>query len=258
MFSSLNLFATKRRLIASVTASSATNVTVNPAMFANYVPNASVLTYIIPGGVVISSTSTSTPALTISGFAAGDRVNIINSGYIVGRGGTGGTGAPGGGGNRGTNGAAGGPALSVSSAIIFTNNGVIGGGGGGGGGGAAGDGAPDLGSYGGGGGGGAGNAVGSGGPVNLTGFVSNQGVVNNSQPGSSGTLTTGGGGGSGGNSSGYGNDRWGWGGGQGGALGSTGSVGAGLSQPGGAGGAAVTGNSNITWIAFGTRYGSIT
>ena len=250
MFSSLNLFATKRRLIASVTASSATNVTVNPAMFPNYVPNASVLTYIIPGGVVISSTSTSTPALTISGFAAGDRVEIINSGTIVGRGGTGGTGSIGGNGQRGTNGAAGGLALSVSSAIIFTNNGIIGGGGGGGGGGAGGDGGPE--GFGGGGGGGAG--FGTGGPLNKNGATNDYGQ----RAGNDGTATTAGAGGSGGSFGGYGNDRWGWFGGSGGPLGSTGSNGGGLGQPAGAGGAAVTGNSNITWIAFGTRYGSIT
>jgi hypothetical protein len=51
-------------------------------------------------------------------------------------------------------------------------------------------------------------------------------------------------------------------GGSGGSRGATGSTGGtGTGQPGGAGGAgggAVTGNANITWIATGSRFGSIT
>jgi hypothetical protein len=208
----------------------------------------------INSGVYVYSNSTGTAAFD-TGTLSGGFIYITNNGYIVGKGGTGGTGAPGGGGNRGTVGAAGGLAFLAQASLNFTNNGVIGGGGGGGGGGAAGDGDPSFGSYGGGGGGGAG--LGSGGPVNLDGFVNNYGQVSNSQPGGDGGLSTAGGGGSGGNSAGYGNDRWGWSGGSGGGLGSAGGNGAGLGTSGGAAGAAINGNSYITWITTGTRYGSI-
>lgn len=187
----------------------------------------------IASGVVITSSSTGIPALTISGsFPAG--VRLTNSGTIIGRGGTGGLYAridldrpagPGG---------AGGTGLSVSSTVSINNAGVIGGGGGGGGGG------PDqFGSNSGsGGGGGAGY-----GPAGGTGT--------SGTPPSAGGLLTGGAGGS--YEGQYGGD--------GGSAGSAGTAGGYLGSPtggaGGAGGAAVSGNSYVTWIATGTRYGAL-
>lgn len=79
----------------------------------------STLTVTIDSGVTIYSTSTATPALTISGSFPGG-VELVNNGTIVGKGGA-------------ANSGAGGTALSVSSAVSIENNGTIGGGGGGGG-----------------------------------------------------------------------------------------------------------------------------
>jgi hypothetical protein len=87
----------------------------------------------INSGIYISSNSTGTPALTVSGSFPGG-VELTNGGYIIGMGGAGGRGGQSFA-NNGASGSGGGLALSVSSAITITNNGTIGGGGGGGGGG---------------------------------------------------------------------------------------------------------------------------
>src|SRR5262249_5069327 len=92
----------------------------------------------IASGVVIGSTSTSTPALDTGSFPAGSTLNLVNNGVITGRGGPGGTG-----GSvtsittcsSGLAGGVGGPALQLRIATVVTNNGSIWGGGGGGGGG---------------------------------------------------------------------------------------------------------------------------
>lgn len=227
----------------------------------------------ISAGVYISSNSTSTPALTISGsFPSG--ITLINNGFIVGMGGTGGSGSGvdvntivG-----GSAGSAGGLALSVSSAVSINNAGTIGGGGGGGGGGEGGQYTIVFGktttayNVGGGGGGGgrssaaANSSGGSGGPATF--YTPSPG-----SSGGAGTSSGAGGGGAGGTGGGVGAGNGGAGGGWGSAgssgnAWSAGSVGstmpAGGPYGGGAGGGAVSGNSNITWIAFGTRLGSIT
>lgn len=202
----------------------------------------------INSGVFIYSDSTGVPALTINGSFPGG-VTLVNNGTIVGRGGGGGNGASG---FSGGGGGGGGLALSVSSAVSINNgSGTISGGGGGGGG---------SGSYtnedgttsGSGGGGGRGNGPGGGVPGSNNPFT---GVSGNS-----GNLTSAGAGG-------VGPSPWnhnGGNGGSGGASGSPGGPGQGAFGPagpgggGGPGGGAVSGNSNITWIAFGTRLGSIT
>ena len=171
-------------------------------------------------------------ALIINGsFPSG--VGLINNGIIIGGGGAGGyaprggTGQPGGAGGRG---------IVVSIAVTITNNNVIGGGGGGGGGG---------GSFGTGGvvyfpgSGGGGAPFGQGG--------SGDGLYG---PGQTATFTTPGGSGP------YDFGQ----GGTGGTYGNNGQAGQPQNTPSGAGGvagAAVTGNSFITWLAFGTRYGPI-
>lgn len=206
----------------------------------------------LASGVTISSASTGTPALTINGsFPNG--VDFIIDGVIIGRGGDGGRGGCGclvGGG--GVNGGAGGLALSVSSAVTITNNNRIAGGGGGGGGG---QGAPapsgkgQLEQSGGGGGGGIGNSTGGARCATFAGYT-----IGGGSAGTAGTLTTAGTGGSGGAGAGAG--------GAGGSYGSAGIIGntGGNCSPRGNGGAAggcIVGNSNITWIAFGTRNGGI-
>jgi len=209
----------------------------------------------INSGVYVYSTSTGTPALTINGSFPGG-VTLINSGVIQGMGGAGGTG--GFAVANGTDGASGGLALSVSVAVSINNANTISGGGGGGGGAGMvqrfygkGQSTTLTGSSGGGGiGGGAGGAA-----VSQFTFTSNAGQA--------GTLVSEGAGGAAAldtvNSGQF--NLAGANGGSAGATGGTGPSGGGggtLGGSGGAGGGAVAGNSNITWIAFGTRNGSIT
>jgi hypothetical protein len=222
----------------------------------------------IGSGVYISSSSTGTPALTITGsFPNG--VQLINSGYIVGMGGAGGDGA------NGMSfvvppvgsGSSGGLALSVSAAVFINNLGTIAGGGGGGGGGAAlaNNNFASAGQGWGGGGGGGGqssttNSAGGGGGTSY--FQQSRGA----SAGGSGTTSGAGSGGLGGAApnpaffAGVGGNGGSW-----GVAGSSGTAGQSPGQTyqqsafgsGGAAGGAVTGNSYITWIAFGTRLGSI-
>lgn len=210
----------------------------------------------IASGVQLSSSATGTPALTISGSFPGG-VALVNNGVIVGRGGAGGTGGTWlgtqnqfGPANKGQNGFAGGSGLSVSVAVSITNNGTIAGGGGGGGGGGLGS-EPCMGDNPGGGGGG-GGGFGSAGPAGqVYGMFAFSG-------GAGGQLSGGAGGASrpGVPTGGRGGD--------GGFVGANGGNGAGAGyfwgnnfSTGGAAGAAVSGNSNITWVATGTRYGSL-
>jgi len=213
-----------------------------------------VFTLTINSGVTLGSSSTSNPALVIPSFPAGTEIIIINNGYIVGAGGAGGNGSYRSAGNAGSNG---GDALSVAYATSITNNNTIGGGGGGGGGGCAFD--TWSGS---GGGGGAGYVVGA----------AAQGATGDGRGiSSAGTLTTGGARGTpytiGGSGNGYG-----WYGGPGGSLGQNGAVGDGTYIYGGGSGYAFYGNgaggiagkctssgsnANITWVATGTRLGTL-
>jgi hypothetical protein len=200
----------------------------------------------IGSGIYISGTSTGTPALTVSGSFPGG-VELINNGTIVGRGGNGGNGGLG---TRygGSGGAGGGPALSVSTAITITNNSVIAGGGGGGGGGAS-----DY-RFGGGGGGGRSSLTNSSGGS----------AAGPASAGGAGTISAAGAGGNPWGSwdfyGGYERGGYGGSGGTWGASGSGGSYATGASPApgsGGGSGSAVSGNSNITWVATGTRYGAI-
>lgn len=212
----------------------------------------SILIANIGSGSTVYSTSTGTPAMTISGsFPNG--VTLNNAGTILGKGGAGGGGAAASdpGINSAGAGGAGGLGLSVSSAVSINNTGVISGGGGGGGGGGEykytyGKGLNGH-SAGSGGGGGIGN-----GSAGAAGSGAGWGVSGN--PGNVGTLVAAG---SGGTSVG--------GGGVGGNGGSYGSGGGSGTQPfpysapggGGAAGGCLTGNANITWVSTGTRYGGI-
>ncbi len=229
----------------------------------------------ISGGIFISSNGTGTAALTVNGSFPGG-IDLINNGTIAGMGGAGGIGA--GIAAAGTAGAAGGLALSVSSAVSITNNGTIGGGGGGGGGGQAatvrfasgGDRAFTDMRGGGGGGGQSGAAANSaGGAPGTAGSV--LWINSNAVAGGAGTSGGAGAGGAGSYSSNVPcNGGAGGGGGTRGAAGATGGVvtqsGAGLilagtivgPYSGGSAGGAVSGNANITWLAFGTRLGAIT
>jgi hypothetical protein len=212
----------------------------------------------INGGVYVSSNGTGTPALTVNGSFPGG-VELINNGLIVGMGGNGAATT-----SRYVVGGSGGTAISASSAITITNNGTIAGGGGGGGGGG---GVADYGYnfYGGGGGGGRSSLA-----ANSAGGTAGFSYVLNTQfqaiSGTGGTVNGPGVGGRGhraGSNSGSGGD-----GGTGGGWGAGGGTGANNfnnynneavygGTAGGSGGLAVSGNGNISWVAFGTRLGGI-
>lgn len=219
-------------------------------------------TVTINSGIVVSANATSQYAFdTGASFPAGSTLAVVNNGFIIGMGGAGAPTYP------RQAGAAGGPAFRAQAAVTVTNNGTIGGGGGGGGSGSIYDSEQDGELYGGGAGGGGrtGRTNSSGGAgANLDGMGSSP-----SGNGGAGTFTSAGAGGGGGVTS----DYYGPGssGGAGGTWGAAGSAGqnstAGGSgyevlyaaqTAGGAAGAAVVGNSNITWAATGTRLGALT
>jgi len=185
---------------------------------------------IINNGIILGSTSSSIPALTVN--LTNSIVNLINNGYLVGKGGNGSE-------VDNTDGDNGGDALVVHSPVNLTNNGTIGGGGGGGG-----KGAHTVRDNGSRGGGGAGWNVGEGG----------QGVplsnIDGCYGGEDGTLLTGGLGGHGGawNDGPYGGD-----GGNGGDLGQDGYNGA--DTWGGRAGYAIVGFNRVNVINIGTTAG---
>ncbi len=217
----------------------------------------------IKAGVLVSASNTSLYALTNpSTWASGVIVRlVIESGAIVaGRGGDGGRGAnwdSSGGGIGGK----GGDCANFEYEITIDNQGVISvGSGGGGGGGTGSDGL----LYGVGGGGGGGFPYGNGGLHGTEYAFGDIQII--PQNGFNGTKTDSGNGGLGGRKSNDGDFGQGGTGGKGGIAyaqtGSTGVVGAGEDfNYGGVGGAAgdnaVVGNSYITWVATGTRYGAI-
>lgn len=183
----------------------------------------------VSSGIVLSANSTSLYGFdTGSGFPSGTSLKLIMPGYVCGMGGAGGA--------TNTAGSNGGPALRAQHAITIDALGGVTAGGGGGGGGSF---------WGGGGGGRSGRTNAVGGAASFTGengtFSSGGaggaggGAGGTTGPGGAGSISVGGGGG-------------GW-----GASGGTAG-----SYAGGTGGAAVVGNSFITWINTGTRYGAIT
>lgn len=201
----------------------------------------------IASGVIISSNTTASAALNISGsFPAG--LTLVNNGTIVGMGGNGAY--------ADSAGYAGGPALAVSTAVSITNNGTLAGGGGGGGAGAS-WGWNGLNR----------STPGSGGASGLTPSSAPGALYPGTSVGGQGSQYNSGNGmysipgasqnwGYGGRVSSYGGAGGSWGaqGQQGGTV--DGQSGGGYL--GGAGGAAVSGNSYVTWIATGTRYGALT
>lgn len=263
-----NFYGKSNRVTASATISSNTNnYTVNTAKAPGYSSGKTDFTLTINGGIVVSSTSTGSYAMTVdTSWAAGDTVTIVNNGTILGRGGNGGTGGglsqfPNENAAPGSAGGGGGPALNVNRAITMNNSsGRISGGGGGGGGGQGYIMRPEgtL-NFAGGGGGGGGIGTGSGG----SGASNAWGIPNGGSTGNAGSGTAAGNGGGGGNGV-NGPAGSGGAGGSYASSGSTGNTGAGGDQnvgpySGGAGGAAIVGNSNITYTpgGTGTRNGSI-
>ena len=194
---------------------------------------------VINSGIVVTSSSSATPAITVAGSFPGG-VTITNNGVISGMSGTGGSGGWGdAGGYQPTVGGTGGTALSTSIAVTVTNNGTICGGGGGGGGGGGSMDSTAGGPYSGG-NGGAGARYGVAAAAGVAGYATMYWGATNGTGGDGGALGTAGG-------SGY--------------QGVVDGGGGGVSQYGAGGGAAgksVNGNASITWFATGTRTGPIT
>ena len=267
---SLSNFYGKSSLFA-FNITSANSVNLRTAAIAAGWNQSSALQATIPAGNTIGSSSSGGAALDISGAFPGG-LTLVNSGTIQGAGGGGGNGGyywgfgapiPAGDPHRGRPGSAGGTGIAISSPVSINNAGTIAGGGGGGGGGGWGqNNVPTPKGFntsfpsGGGGGGGAGSIVGAGGAGGGGGDGNNGTPAN---PGSAGTSTTGGAGGATTPASisipctgGAGGAR--------GTAGSPGQPGQPSNSPAQAGGAAgfyVTGNASVTWIATGTRIGSV-
>lgn len=205
----------------------------------------------IAEGVVVGSVSTAAYAFdTGTGWPSGivPEIVIKSGAYIVGRGGDGGGSFTSGPSVIISIGANGGASLITRIPISITNNGVIGGGGGGGGGGFYFNPSNNFGQFGGG-GGGAGMLSGAGG--NSGGGRTGSGGDTAAWIGSNGSLQTGGNGG---------NNSLLIAGGTGGNLGSNGQDGISggllLGAAGGAAGAAVVGDSLITWDTLGDVRGA--
>jgi hypothetical protein len=214
----------------------------------------------IASGVTIGASSTGNYAFDTGVFPSGSTLNITNNGVIEGAGGAGGSGGTSStgsscisgssGGGCGVPGSAGGPAFHAQVPLTMTNNGSVWGGGGGGGGGWGG----------GGGGGGAGTVAGSAGPAGTNG-----------SSGSAGSASAGGAGGSGQSVAGsFGITLNTGNGGAGGGPGQTGASGGPVTSPqqnappsgqptagGGGPGAAVVGDSNVTWATTGNVSGPL-
>jgi len=276
-----NFYGKSNRVVQTVTLGNTANYTFNPAKISGYVAGKTCATLQINSGVYVYSTSTGSPALSVSGWSPGDVVKINNAGYILGQGGNGGNGGCGASASGGGGGSPGGPALSVSFATSINNSGGVVGGGGGGGGGGAGVRVysvcvccsvyQSFSQAGGGGGGRTGLNNSSGGSAGYRQGC--YGIGPDASPG--GTGTSGGGGGGGGGATGGGGRicAHGGSGGSGGGWGSGGGCGSygystgvpvcsGRSQygsigGGGGGGSATYGNGNITWTNTGSRYGPL-
>ena len=225
-----------------------TNYSINISTLSGYISGKTDVNLTINSGIYVYATSTSIPALTISGGTAEDTVTLTNNGgYILGAGGRGGDGGGANPARPGGAGSSGGTALSVSRAVRVTNNGVIAGGGGGGGGG----GGFNTGDWYGGAGGGGGAVYGAAGARAAWSGAGTGGAGE----ASAGTLTAGGAGGRTINVSAAGGSGGGW-----GQPGTNGNGGARGDAPGGAGGAAgkyISGNPSVTWLATGTRSGAV-
>jgi hypothetical protein len=218
------------------------NINVRTALVGAGWDGSSPAIYRIPATTYITSASTANPALLVAGsFPNG--ITIVNSGYILGRGGNGGS-------SGGGSGAAGGTALRVEYIVgqkcNIDNKGTIAGGGGGGGGGQTGD------NYSSGGGGG-GAPLGISGPSSYFNGGANATIAN--VGGTAPNIFSP-------PYGGYGADRWGSSGGNGGAwgtAGNNGNAGGGRNGPGAGGraGAWIDGYNYSTIVTRGTVNGEI-
>jgi hypothetical protein len=114
-----NFYNAVNRVTASQTYSTNTTQTsLNISTLPGYVAGITDVYVYVSSNVYVYSTSTASPALTITGATAGDAVYLVNNGFLMGKGG-----------DAGSNG---GPAFSLATNTFITNNSYIAGGGGGG------------------------------------------------------------------------------------------------------------------------------
>ena len=147
-----------------------TQYTLSPSVVPGYIAGMTKVELVVGSlgsQTYLYSTDTSIAALTVTGFVAGDIIEITNNGYIMGKGGEGGFVDFFGGVGRN-----GGPAISLAFPCTITNNFYIGGGGGGGGGGYDPYGGISTGGGGGAGGGNGGGIRGAGGAGGISGGYS--------------------------------------------------------------------------------------
>lgn len=123
----------KGRVSLSYTFSASTaNASLNVTSLSGYSAGKSDITVTVNSGVYLWSSAITTPGLTLTGGSNGDKITLVNNGFIMGKGGNGLTGtSP----TTRIEAQSGGSAISTSLPITITNTaGYIGGGGGGGGG----------------------------------------------------------------------------------------------------------------------------
>lgn len=128
-------FFTGRRRIDVIINADTQEYTLTASSLSGYQYGASDVVLTVDTGIYVYSDNTANPALTATGFTAGDTFRIINKGYIIGKGGRGSSNTSISAMNAG---AAGGPAISIDHNAIIDNtdaSAYIAGGGGGGGGG---------------------------------------------------------------------------------------------------------------------------
>jgi hypothetical protein len=103
-----------------------------PNIVSGYTAGSTAVTLTVNSGVYVYSDNTGRAGLTVTGFAAGDSISIVNNGFIIGRGGNGANSPSSGALGQGIAGSPGGPAMRINNDVTITNNSYIAGGGGGG------------------------------------------------------------------------------------------------------------------------------
>ena len=124
-FIQLSVVTNERYPVTFSSVANSTSVAITPALFStSYVTGKTDIVYTVPAGVYISAPDTTTAALIVAGFAAGDTITINNSGVIFGAGGA--RGASGGGdGNPNPTWAVGNPPPTLTTATSSFVNGTF-------------------------------------------------------------------------------------------------------------------------------------
>ena len=237
-----NFYGKSSRANISYTFTTSTvNASLNVTSIGGYVAGATTVTVTVNASVYLWSNAVATPGLTLSGGSGTDIVNLINNGYIMGKGGDAKQRAV----TYPINGLPGGTALSIGYNISLTNNSYIGGGGG--------SGASGWAGGGGGAGGGCGLAINGGGAGGAIGAVGANGQNCCCACGGKGGGAGAGGGGSNCTCSGYGA------GGGGGRIfpGTGGAGGYGRNSYGGNGGASNAAGQTTQWTGGGGGWGAV-